>query len=95
MYTLAVVQPGIIEMQKEQEEWTETDSELTEEEAALQEKMDALFGTENSPSHLLSLQTRAALNPMPASAYVGYHDSILERQFDCFDYEKYNELNVS
>ena len=95
MYTLAVVQPGIIEMQKEQEEWTETDSELTEEEEALQEEMDALFGTEDSPSALLNLQTRAALNPMPASAYTGYHDSILERQFDCFEYGKYNELSVS
>ena len=31
MYTLAVVQPGIIEMQKEQEKLAETDSELTEE----------------------------------------------------------------
>jgi hypothetical protein len=95
MHTLAVVQPGIIEMQKEQEEWTETDNELTEEEEALQEEMDALFGTEDSPSHLLSLQTRAALNPMPASAYGGYHDGILERQFDCFEYGKYNELSVS
>jgi hypothetical protein len=95
MYTLAVVQPGIIEMQKEQEKWTETDSELTEEEEALQEEMDALFGTEDSPSALLNLQTRAALNPMPASAYTGYHDSILERQFDCFEYGKYNELSVS
>lgn len=95
MYTLAVVEPGIIEMQKEQEEWTETDSELTEKEEEFQENYEAIFGTEDSSSHLLNLQIRAALNPMPASAYVGYHDSILERQFDCFDYEKYNELNVS
>ena len=95
MYTLAVVQPGIIEMQKEQEKLAETDSELTEEEEALQKEMDALFGTEDSPSALLNLQTRAALNPMPASAYTGYHDSILERQFDCFDYGKYNELSIS
>jgi len=95
MYTLAVVQPGIIEMQKEQDEWTATDNELTEKEEAYQEDYDALFGTEDSPSHLLNLQTRAALNPMPASAYFNYHDTILERQFDCFDYDKYNELNVS
>ena len=95
MYTLAVVEPGLAEMREEQEEWTETDSELTEEEEALQEEMDALFGTEDSSSYLLNLQVRAALNPMPASAYVTYHDNILERQFDCFDYEKYNELHVS
>ena len=95
MYTLAVVQPGLIEMQQERDEWTETDSELTEEEEALQEEMDALFGTDNSPSYLLNLQIRAALNPMPASAYVTYHDNILETQFDCYDYEKYNTLNVS
>ena len=83
------------EMQQEQDEWTKTDSELTEEEAAFQENYDALFGTESSPSHLLNLQIRAALNPMPASAYVGYHDTTLERQFDCYDYDKYNTLNVS
>ena len=95
MYTLAVVQPGLIEMQLEQDEWTETDKELTEEEEEFQEEYDALFGTETSPNHLLNLQVRAALNPMPASAYINYHDTILERQFDCFDYDKYNELNVS
>ena len=95
MYTLAVVQPGLIEMQKEQEEWAKTDSELTEKEEAMQEEMDALFGTDNAPSYLLNLQIRAALNPMPASAYVNYHDTTLERQFDCYDYEKYNTLNVS
>ena len=95
MYTLAVVQPGLLEMQKEQEEWAKTDSELTEEEEALQEEMDALFGTDDSPSYLLNLQIRAALNPMPASAYMTYHDNILETQFDCYDYEKYNTLNVS
>jgi hypothetical protein len=95
MYTLAVVQPGIIEMQKEQEEWTTTDNELTDKEETFQEDYDALFGTEDSTSHLLDLQIRAALNPMPASAYVNYHDTILERQFDCFDYDKYNTLNVS
>ena len=95
MYTLAVVEPGLAEMQQEQEEWTKTDSELTEEEEAFQENYDALFGTESSPSHLLNLQIRAALNPMPASAYAAYHDNILERQFDCYDYEKYNTLNVS
>ena len=95
MYTLAVVQPGIIEMQKEQDEWTATDNELTEKEEAFQEDYEAVFGTEDSPSHLLNLQIRAALNPMPASAYFSYHDGMLERQFDCFDYDKYNELNVS
>ena len=95
MYTLAVVQPGIIEMQKEQDEWTATDNELTEKEEQYQENYEAIFGTEDSPSHLLNLQIRAALNPMPASAYINYHDTILERQFDCFDYDKYNELNVS
>ena len=95
MYTLAVVQPGIIEMQKEQDEWTATDNELTEKEEAFQENYEAVFGTEDSPSYLVNLQIRAALNPMPASAYFGYHDGMLERQFDCFDYEKYNELNVS
>ena len=42
MYMLAVVQPGLIEMQKEREEWAETDSELTEEEAAYQEEYDAM-----------------------------------------------------
>jgi hypothetical protein len=95
MYVLAVVEPGLLEMQKEQEEWTKTDNELTEKEEELEEEMEALFGTDNSPSYLLNLQIRAALNPMPASAYFGYHDGILERQFDCFDYDKYNELNVS
>ena len=95
MYTLAVVQPGLIEMQKEQEEWARTDDELTEKEEAMQEEMDALFGTDDAPSYLLNLQIRAALNPMPASAYVGYHDTTLERQFDCYDYDKYNTLNVS
>ena len=95
MYTLAVVEPGLAEMREEQEEWSETDSELTEKEEAMQEEMDALFGTDNSPSHLLNLQIRAALNPMPASAYFNYHDTTLERQFDCYDYEKYNTLNVS
>ena len=95
MYTLAVVQPGLIEMQKEQEELIATDTELTEKEEAFQEKYDALFGTDDSPSTLLNLQTRAALNPMPASAYFGYHDGMLERQFDCYDYDKYNTLNVS
>ena len=95
MYSLAVVQPGLIEMQKEQEEWAETDSELTEQEEAFQEEYAALFGTDDAPNHLLSLQIRAALNPMPASAYVNYHDTTLERQFDCYDYEKYNTLNVS
>jgi hypothetical protein len=95
MYSLAVVQPGLIEMQKEQEEWAKTDSELTEEEEAFQEEYDALFGTDNSPNALLNLQIRVALNPMPASAYFGYHDGMLERQFDCYDYDKYNTLNVS
>ena len=95
MYTLAVVQPGIIEMQKEQDEWTATDNELTEKEEQYKENYEALFGTEDSSSHLLNLQIRAALNPMPASAYFSYHDGMLERQFDCFDYDKYNELNVS
>ena len=95
MYTLAVVQPGLIEMQKEQEEWAKTDDELTEKEEAFQEEYDALFGTDSSPSYLLDLQIRAALSPMPASAYFSYHDTTLERQFDCFDYEKYNTLNVS
>lgn len=95
MYSLAVVEPGLLEMQKEQEEWTKTDNELTEKEEELEEEMEALFGTDNSPSYLLNLQIRAALNPMPASAYFGYHDGMLERQFDCFDYDKYNELNVS
>ena len=95
MYSLAVVQPGLIEMQKEQEEWAETDSELTEQEEAFQEEYAALFGTDDAPNHLLSLQVRAALNPMPASAYANYHDTTLERQFDCYDYEKYNTLNVS
>jgi len=95
MYTLAVVQPGIIEMQKEQDEWTATDNELTEKEETFKEDYAAVFGTENSPSYLLNLQIRAALNPMPASAYVSYHDNILERQFDCYDYDKYNTLNVS
>ena len=82
-------------MQKEQEEWTKTDNELTEKEEELKEDTEALFGTDNSPSALLNLQIRAALNPMPASAYFSYHDGMLERQFDCFDYDKYNELNVS
>ena len=95
MYTLAVVQPGLIEMQKEQEEWAKTDDELTEKEEAFQEEYDALFGTDSSPSYLLDLQIRAALSPMPASAYFNYHDTTLERQFDCYDYEKYNTLNVS
>ena len=95
MYTLAVVQPGLIEMQKEQEEWAKTDSELTEKEEAFQEEYDALFGTDSSPSYLLNLQIRAALSPMPASAYFSYHDTTLERQFDCYDYDKYNTLNVS
>lgn len=95
MYSVAVVQPGLLEMEKEQEKLLATDNKLTEKEEELQEEMDALFGTEDSPSHLLNLQIRAALNPMPASAYASYHDNILERQFDCFDYDKYNELNVS
>tara|TARA_B110000240_G_scaffold198339_2_gene258476 strand:+ start:1619 stop:4051 length:2433 start_codon:yes stop_codon:yes gene_type:complete len=95
MYSLAVVEPGLLAMQKEQEEWTTTDNELTEKEETYKEDYEAIFGTEDSPSYLLNLQIRAALNPMPASAYVSYHDDILERQFDCFDYDKYNELNVS
>jgi len=95
LYSLAVVQPGLIEMQREQEELIAADKELTEEEEALQAEMDALFGTDTSPNALLNLQIRAALNPMPASAYFGYHDGILERQFDCYDYDKYNTLNVS
>ena len=49
----------------------------------MQEEMDALFGTDDAPSYLLNLQIRAALSPMPASAYVTYHDNILETQFDC------------
>ena len=95
MYSLAVVQPGLLEMQREQEELIATDKELTEKEEELQDEMDALFGTDNSPGALLNLQIRIALNPMPASAYVSYHDNILERQFDCYDYDKYNTLNVS
>jgi len=95
MYSLAVVQPGLLEMQREQEELIATDKELTEKEEELQDEMDALFGTDNSPGALLNLQIRVALNPMPASAYVSYHDNILERQFDCYDYDKYNTLNVS